>query len=243
MMSAGRTCRSEGWRSPDPDTRWSCRRRMDSSGGCWVERWCSGWRVEDRMERWCWVERWIGGCPVEDRMQRWCWVEHWIGGCPVEDRMQRWCWVEHWIGGCPVEDRMQRWCWVERWIGGCPVEDRMQRWCWVEHWIGGCPVEDRMQRWCWVGALDRWMSGGGPDAEMMLGGALALWMSGGGPEAWRSDALGSDDCVSSRKISFSVAASSLLTSPTSTVLKNTQTLSLAEAPVSHGTRRSHGFDF
>ncbi len=26
-------------------------------------------------------------------------------------------------------------------------------------------------------------------------------------------------------------------------VKNTQTLSLAEAPVSHGTRRSHGFDF
>lgn len=71
------------------------------------------------------------------------------------------------------------------------------------------------------GALMLWVKGGGLDpldAEMMLGGALDLWMSGGGLEAWRSDALGSDDCVSSRKISFSVAASSLLTSPTSTVL-------------------------
>lgn len=70
------------------------------------------------------------------------------------------------------------------------------------------------------GALELSMMGGGLDSGT-LGGALELCMCGGGLEFWMTDASGSDDCVSSRKISFSAFTSSLLISLTSTILWRT----------------------
>lgn len=114
----------------------------------------------------------------------------------------------------------------------CTCISTLTSWCWTHLSVSGMDgpwsretlelqeLDGRLELRILGGALELSVMGGGLDSGT-LGGALELCMCGGGLGFWMTDASGSDDCVSSRKISFSAFTSSLFISLTSTILWRT----------------------